>query len=49
MLIIIQQENGNTIGSAPEPGGASTLESGTEESHYSERDTGQTGDPTRGF
>jgi hypothetical protein len=39
----------NTIGSAPEPGGASTLESGTEESHYSERDTGQTGDPTRGF
>ena len=32
-----------------EPRGASTLESGTEESHYSERDTGQTGDPMRGF
>ena len=39
----------NTIGSAPEPGGASILSTAPEESHYSERDTGQTGDPTRGF
>ena len=32
-----------------EPNGSSILSTAPEESHYSERDTGQTGDPTRGF
>ena len=32
-----------------EPNGASILSTAPEESHYSERDTGQTGDPMRGF